>query len=134
MSALVNQLKNEHSALVSILKEAKDLGITTSAGQEKLMSAKAALLGHLQKEDEQLYPKLKERAVVDAGLRTILTTFAKDMEGISTAALEFFKKYENGGETVAFASDFGNLYAALGSRIRKEETLLYAEFIKLNID
>ena len=131
MSALVNELKAEHQILVKVLGEVKELGISSEEGQQKLMAAKDGLLAHLGKEDAQLYPKLKEKALSDQSLQTTLDTFAKDMEGISKAALDFFDKYHDGGSSIEFAKDFGALFGALGNRIRKEEAILYEEFNKL---
>lgn len=131
MSGLVNDLKQEHETLVGVLNNIKQVGITSPEARAQLAAAKDGLLTHLQKEDAELYPKLREKATSDPNLANILNTFAKDMEGISSAALGFFEKYEDGGSPVEFAKDFGALMGALGNRIRKEESILYAEFDKL---
>ncbi|MCB1192305.1 MAG: hemerythrin domain-containing protein [Leptospiraceae bacterium] len=128
---LIEELKKEHSILVQVLQDVKKQGIGSSSGKENLLKAKTTLLSHLKKEDDKLYPKLKEKAKTDANLQNILSTFAKDMEGVSKTALDFFTKYEMSDSEMEFAKDFGALYAALGNRIRKEENVLYAEYSKI---
>ncbi len=40
MSVLIEELKKEHSEIVAMLNEVKELGIPSKEGQAKLMSAK----------------------------------------------------------------------------------------------
>jgi len=44
MSALIEELKKEHSEIVAILKEVKKLGIHSEEGRSRLMSAKEHVL------------------------------------------------------------------------------------------
>lgn len=132
MTKLIDELKREHSQIVDVLNEVKGKDIRLKETQEKLLSAKAGLLTHLKKEDEELYPVLKKSAEKDKNLQQTLDMFAKDMEGISRFALEFFDKYSKGGSGIKFAQDFGRLTATLGGRIRKEENILFAEYEKLS--
>ena len=132
MSVLTNELKSEHQGLVSTLNEVKALGISSQEGITKLLAAKNGLLAHLSKEDQKLYPVLNKEAEGNSTLKTKLDMFAKDMDGISKAALDFFAKYQSGGEGLEFAKDFGGLVAVLGQRIQREESILYAEFDKIN--
>lgn len=131
MTKLVDELKSEHANLVNVLNEVKKLGITSNEGQQLLKSAKNGLIAHLQKEDRELYPQLRNAAKTDADLERTLRMFAQDMEGITTLALDFFNKYENGGSGIEFAKDFGRLFAMLGNRIGKEENILYAKYNEL---
>ncbi len=128
MSILVEELKKEHSVISEALNEAKNIGITLKEGQKALLSAKNGLVAHLKKEDERLYPALRKEAEKDESLKRTLNTFAKDMESISKAALDFFEKYSGGGSGIDFASDYGRLMSALNSRIRREESIIYAKF------
>ncbi len=132
MSKLVQELKQDHVNLVNVLNEIKQLGISSKEAQSKLMSAKEGLLAHLKKEDEQLYPVLHKAAEQDDALKRTLSTFAKEMEEISSFALDFFQKYQSGGEGFDFAKDFGKLLAGLGSRIRREENILYSAYDRIN--
>jgi hemerythrin-like domain-containing protein len=122
---LTKTLKEEHKKIADALNRVVHLGIGTHEGQAELMKAKDLLLSHLQKEDKLLYPVLQKAAKEDSQIKLMLESFAKDMEGISQAALDFFSKYEKGGEGLEFAKDFGHLFSALSLRIRREETRLY---------
>ncbi len=131
MSRLVEELKQDHKVIAETLNKVKGLGITSEEGQSTLLSAKAGLLAHLKKEDEQLYPVLNNAAKSDDNLKRQLDIFAKDMEGISIGALEFFAKYSSGGSGIEFAKDFGSLFATLSQRIGKEESIIYKKYDEL---
>jgi hypothetical protein len=133
MSKLVEELKKEHSVIAEILNNVKSLGIASEQGQKTLLAAKNVFLAHLKKEDEQLYLVLNNAAESDVNLKWTLDMYAKDMEGISKAALEFFEKYSTGGSGIKFAEDYGSFVAKLSQRIRKEENIIYAKYDELKL-
>ena len=128
MSKLIDELKEEHTRITTTLNKVEKIGAFSKKGQEVLLSAKSTLLSHLKKEDEQLYHVLRESAKKDTALKKTLDMFAKDMEKISKSVLEFFDKYSEGGSGMEFAKDYGRFFAALSSRIRREEDILYAKY------
>ncbi len=130
--SLIVELKKEYMLLTDTLADIKNLGAFTEEGKSKLILAKNALLQHLQKEDEQLYPELKRFANEDGRLQDILSTFAQEMDDISKFVLDFFNKYENQMDGVNFAEDFGTLVALLQLRISREENILYKEYEKFS--
>lgn len=130
MSLLVEQLVREHAHLVEILDQVRSSGIQTEKAQGILKEAKATLLGHIRKEDNELYPALQRRAETDEKLRSKLTAFASEMSSISKEAEEFFAKYSGGLDSKDFARDFARLYALLSKRISREESILYPEYDK----
>ena len=133
MSKLIEDLTKEHALIVDVFKKVKELGVGSKEGKDKLLLAKKGLLGHLKKEDEELYPVLKKAAEADKGLKRTLEVFAQDMGEISKFALDFFEKYSQGESSgVEFAKDFGRLFIVLGGRVRKEEGILYAAYEKLS--
>ena len=135
MPRLVQDLKHEHALITDLFKSVKDAGVSSKEGRERLLAAKKGLLGHLKKEDDKLYPVLKDAAKDDPRLQTTLNLFAKEMEEVSALVLKFFNKYSQAGASgMEFARDFGQLAAKLGSRIRKEENILSAEYDKLRQD
>ncbi len=125
MSALIRDLKNEHTIIISALNEVTKLGINTKDGQTKLLDVKDSLISHLQKEDELFYPHLQKAAQTNGSLQNTLEEYEREMEKISKIAIDFFEKYSDGGSGVEFAREFGKLYGTLGKRIKKEESVLY---------
>jgi hypothetical protein len=128
---LVQRLSKEHVALQASFNDAYNYGITTDEGRRKLHETKALLLGHLAAEDKELYPALDAAAATDPRLAALLKTLRTEMTGISAEAIAFFETYGAGGSGFGFARDFGRLSAALGSRIRREETTLFPEFLRI---
>lgn len=131
MSQLIDELKSDHVNLSSALCEIEKLGITTTQGQIVLAGAKAALLAHLQKEDEEMYPLLREAAKSDANLQEKLDNYAADMANVSQIVLAFFAKYEGNQQSQDFEKDFRGVYLALTKRIISEESKLFPEFNRL---
>ena len=133
MSALIEELKKDHSEIIDTLNEVKELGILSKEGQAKLMSIKAGLLAHLKKEDEQLYPVLKKEAENNKQLESTLDLFAIDMENVSRIVLEFFDKFYRGEiPDKELQQEFKNFSVALSKRIRNEVDILYEVYEKMN--
>ncbi len=133
MSALIDELKKEHSEIVAALNEVKELGILWKEGQAKLMSLKARLLTHLKKEDEQLYPVLRKEAENNKQLESTLDLCAMDMENVSIVVLEFFDKFDRGKIPVTeLQKGFQALSEALSKRIKNEVDILYELYEKMN--
>ena len=126
MSQLIQNLKSEHHALVEILKTVQVIGPSQSESKQLLLEVKKALLAHLKKEDQELYPKLKEAAKQNEEIDRKVNNFGKDMEEITKFTLHFFDKMENNQySSLEYAKDFGKLVTILSSRISREENILY---------
>ena len=135
MSKLIEQLQTEHGVLIARLDEVRN-SIDRKTGKLPVDKAvftltlvKKALLAHLKKEDDKLYPLLERAAATDPAIRGLLRRFSEDMSKISAAALAFFDKYSSGGLfTTAFSVDLERLHSVLMTRIRAEETELYPAY------
>ncbi len=132
MSALIEEFKREHSEILAIINEFKELGILSGEGQAKIMSVKASLLEHLWNENERLYPVLWKEAEHNNDLNKVLDVFAMDMERVSRIVQEFFDKYPRGVIGKEFLEEFESLVVTLRSRIRNEEDILYDEYDKIS--
>lgn len=132
MAPLIEELRKEHADIVNDLERVRKVGISSKEGQEWLINAKKSLIAHIQKEDAKLYPVLKEAAEKDPAVKRTLELFAKDMAEISKTAIDFFEKYAQGGSGMVFAADYGVFFAALQSRIRREENIVYRYYEKVN--
>jgi regulator of sigma D len=132
MSALIEELKREHSEIVAMLNEIERLEILSKEGQSKLMPAKERFLTHLKKEDEQFYPVLRKDAENNKQLESALDLCAIDMENVSRIVLEFFDKYYGGVIDEDFQREFERFFAAINKRIEAEEDILYDEYESMN--
>ena len=132
MSALIEELRREHSEILAILSEVEGLDILSKEGQSKTMSVKTILLEHLKKEDVKFYPVLYKEAEHNKNLKNILDLFVMDMENVSRVALEFFDKNSRGVLGKELQEEFESLFVTLRTRIRNEEDLLYEEYERRN--
>ena len=139
MSQLIEELKSDHVTLKRALKKAADFTRPATERVVILNEAKTALLGHLEKENRELYPTLRALAEHDPPLRSTLEIFARDMEAIASQAMEFFGKYhdpavvaeqfkDNVHYSIEFGKDLERLIILLGLRIGREEKTLYPEY------
>ncbi len=128
MPSLLENLKHDHKQILDILEQVKKLGIETSTGREKLLSARALLLSHIQKEDERFYPVLYQAAEQNDSLKHTLKYFSDDMEQVSRKAMDLFDKYAGGASSDEFAGEIKLLYMTLKDRIRTEEEVLFKKY------
>ena len=118
----------EHSEILAILNEVKELGILSKEGQAKLMSIKASLLEHLWNENERIYPVLWKEAEHNKNLKELLDLFAIEMEGVAKVVQQFFDKFYEGTVDRNFTHEFEAVFAAISKRIKNEEEILYGEY------
>jgi iron-sulfur cluster repair protein YtfE (RIC family) len=128
MSPLLEDLKQEHRILLGILEEVKKLGISSPPGQQRLLSARAILLSHMQKEDREFYPSLRRAAENSDDLRKVLAYFARDMEVVSRKAFSLFDRHAQGSPQEDVAGELTLLYMTLKDRIRTEEDVLFKKY------
>ncbi len=128
MSALIEEFKREHSEILAILNEVKELGILSKEGQARLMSIKASLLEHLWNENERIYPVLWKEAEHNKNLKELLDLFAIEMEGVTKVVQQFFDKFHEGTVDRNFTHEFEAVFAAISKRIKNEEEILYGEY------
>lgn len=127
---LIDALKDEHRKILAVLEEVNGIGAGTPEGLRRLLEARALFLEHLRREDRELYPLLTAAARKDPRLRLVLEGLAKDLLQVSALVDRFFAEQAAGTRRGAAeaAGDFGRLAAALETRIRREESLLYPAF------
>ena len=139
MSKLVEELTSDHVRLKQTLKRAADFRRPARESVDILQSVKTHLLEHLDKENRDLYPMLQVAAESDPSLRSLLSSFGKDMEQIVPQALEFFARYDDPDAVseritsdmeyaVQFGADLERFIGLLGLRIGREERTLYPQY------
>jgi hypothetical protein len=128
---LTEDLTREHVELREVLERVKAIGIGSKEGQQELLRARELFLAHVAREDREFYPSYRGLAESSPEAKRKAEQFGGEMATISRDLIAFFDRYRNGGEGLAFARDFGRLYAALFLRWQKEESQLYASYEKL---
>jgi iron-sulfur cluster repair protein YtfE (RIC family) len=132
MSEFVSDLKKEHVEIRNSLDKIDQIGHFTKETRVELVMVKDYLLKHLEKEDGEVYARLKETSLNDEHLKNILQYFEEEAKLISKFAVIFFDKYSSRHAlTDGFQREFNLIYSTLLKRIEKEEEILFPEYEKL---
>jgi len=135
MNKFIQELKEDHVAIATMLINLKKLGATSEEGKKLLIDSKTSLLAHLTKEDERLYPPLFERAKTDDDLQKILDVSGKEMDAITKFIINFYDKYEkDSSNSVEFDKDVTTFLTTLKTRIMKEEVGIYKAYENFEIE
>lgn len=125
ISTLIDELEVEHSKIYAMFDKAKELGVDSKDGLDRLLRAKSDLLEHLRKEDKEFYPALKRLAGKDESLKKSLETFAEETEKKSKLAMELLSKYTHGAPpSTDIMKDFSAIFSAFKERMGREEAML----------
>ncbi len=84
----------------------------------------------MKKEDDELYPTLREMAKDDQNLKLKLESLAGNLGDVTSAVAAFFEKYAEGEHEADFKADFQKIYLILSRRINSEERELFPEYEK----
>jgi len=130
---LIDELSTEHSDLCISFGNLERLDISSEESHKEIQSLKASLLAHLRRENEELYPQLREMAFNNLQLQRTLDWFTRDLARISAVLILFLDKYSDGGPPLAFKRDFSRLNKILNALIKQEERLIYTEYQNASI-
>ena len=131
MSELISELIHEHALLLSALDKAGNISLSIEDRKKEFDAIKELLLLHIQNEDKNLYPVLKEAAKTDPTKNRLLNSYFNSMSEISQMVFDFVEKYSKEKSDMAYIADFQVLYLKLKSRINKEENILFPKYESL---
>jgi iron-sulfur cluster repair protein YtfE (RIC family) len=130
--AATDRFRAQHAVLVEVVRriepllDAEKLSVSAVEVRRLLSVLMGKLTLHLAMEDNVLYPRLAHHQ--DAKVREVATRFIGEMSGIKPAIESFSNKWtKNEIQTNAalFCAEAKKIFAALGDRIRRENTELY---------
>lgn len=133
--ASTQNFRNQHQALLLIVSEMSGL-MNDAAGTKRnahdlrrLLSKLAGQLKlHLAMEDDSLYPRLVAHA--DARVSGMARRYINEMGGLANAFGDYCDKYPSPSaieqRPAEFNADSAGVFDALGKRIQRENTELYA--------
>lgn len=123
MSTLMD-FKQSHHHLNSILEDIKYAGFRSEEAQHILMENKFFILSHLFKSNRDYYPLLQVQAEPIPQLNRIFTLFSADMKLTAKTIQDFYTNYQQSQDGLAYASEYGRVYALLTHCAHKENTIL----------
>jgi hemerythrin superfamily protein len=132
MSDFINELKREHSQIRSSLQKISIMDLHSKKARKKLMEMKALLTSHIQKEDEEIYPKLKEVSSNDAQLMNVLNYLEKEIRLISQFVSIFFDRVPDNKASQSLNREFSLISSTLIIRMDQEEEIFFPEYEKIS--
>ncbi len=133
MIDLIDELRLEHTELSTSFGSLRDINISSEEDRKHLKSIKSSLLSHLRKENEELYPKLRETAANNQKLHRTIEWFTRDTARIAAVLILFLDQYAEGGDRIAFMRDFKRLSTILNALIKQEEKLIFDGYSDIDI-
>lgn len=131
--AATDAFRKQHAELIDIVKQIEaalvpqNLSTETATVRPLLSSLVGKLTMHLAMEDNALYPRLKDHA--NADVRNTTLKFITEMSGIKPVVEKYSQKWTDDAirkDAQGFCTETCGLFTALGDRIRRENTELYA--------
>lgn len=131
-----DNFRRQHTDIIEVVNKMTDM--LTSAALKENAEAVRSLLSelsgklkvHLTMEDEVLYPALQKHE--DENVRKTAQQFFDEMGGLKKAFTEYVQRWPNAESIKNNSEDFVNetkeIFAALASRIKREDTELYELF------
>ncbi len=125
---MIKTLKKEHSVIIDNLEEIKKLGVYSKDGQDVILLIQMNILSHLEKEDKELYPVLKDAVKSERKVNNTLNLFDEiNIRAVSDTVIHFFEDYARKAKN-QLAMETEWLIETLTWRIQKEESLIFAMY------
>lgn len=113
-----------HNHLTQLIESIKEAGFRSEEAKEILMENKAFILSHIMKSNRDYYPQLQLEAQNIPQLARIFTIFAADMQVTGKTIHEFYMQFHYREDGLAYAGEYGKIYALLTHCAHKENTIL----------
>lgn len=124
---LIKALCIEHSVIIDNLEEIKRLGVHSRKGQDMIFSIQMNIRRHLEKENKELYPVLKDAVKFERKVNDTSNLFDDNISAVSNTAVHFFENYSTKArKQLAMETEW--LIEALTWRIQREESLIFAMY------
>ncbi len=127
---MLESFKREHSEILDVLDKIEKLGISSKEGQETLLLTKELIFTHMDKENREFYPKIKEAKKNHQMLEKALIDFDKDMNQIAHF-IDLFFDINSSPERRDMQLYTEKFIEALKRRILREENILFPAFGRL---
>lgn len=113
-----------HNNLTHLIERIKEAGFRSEEAKEILMENKSFILSHILKSNRDYYPILQLEAESIPQLSRIFTIFAADMKVTGKTIQDFYMHFHYREDGLAYAGEYGKIYALLTHCAHKENTIL----------
>jgi len=128
VSKLIDELREDHTRIRASLDEIEAMCLAGKDVQEKVRSIEHHLVEHLKKEDELLYPRLREHMHGRKELKRLLDSLPGNMDYITRLAEEFFSRHPSAETSPEFKMELESLIENIRNRILNEENFFFMEY------
>ncbi|KKL60555.1 hypothetical protein LCGC14_2204160 [marine sediment metagenome] len=133
MGSSIQALKKEHEKIIDTLKACRESGKDPLDSQQQLKILHALLVEHLDREDHMVYSRLREAALGNERVTTILDRFDDDLLELTIAAKEFFAVSSTDTKRrMDHIRDYGTFFIMLKEQLEREESILFPEYERLS--
>jgi len=132
MSEFIDSLRKEHDEIKASLMKISSMDLSSKDARLQLSIIQEVFIKHLQKEDDEMYPRLKEASSSDEQLMNILKYMEDEIKLISQFVFIFFDKFSKKTDSVGFDREFSLICSTLIQRIEKEEKVFFPEYEKMS--
>jgi iron-sulfur cluster repair protein YtfE (RIC family) len=132
MSEFIDSLRKEHDEIKESLMKISAMDLSSKDARLQLATIQEVFIKHLQKEDDEMYPRLKEASSSDEQLMNILKYMEDEIKLISQFVFIFFDKFSKKTDSVGFDREFSLICSTLIKRIEKEEEVFFPEYEKIS--
>jgi iron-sulfur cluster repair protein YtfE (RIC family) len=132
MSEFIDSLRKEHDVIKESLMKISSMDLSSRDARVQLSIIQEVFIKHLQKEDDEMYPRLKEASSSDEQLMNILKYMEDEIKLISQFVFIFFDKFSKKTDPVGFDREFSLICSTLIQRIEKEEEVFFPEYEKIS--
>jgi hypothetical protein len=129
---MIDELRTDHLDLSISFERLCDIDITSEIGKEELRRIKAVFLSHMKKENDELYPALRDESFNNGKLQATLDWFTKDFVRIFAVTILFLDKYAEGGNHRDFIKEHSRLTRILNALLKQEENIIFTEYLKIH--
>ena len=120
MSAFIDSLREEHAEIKESLMKISAMDLWSKEARLQLLKIQEVFINHLQKEDDEMYPRLKAASSSDEQLMSILKYMEDEIKLISQFVFIFFDKFSQKATPVGFDREFSPRTIPIRSRWARE--------------
>jgi iron-sulfur cluster repair protein YtfE (RIC family) len=132
VSEFIEELKREHAEIRDSLLQINNMDLFSAEARNRLMEVRELLVKHLQKEDQKMYPRLKEASSEDEHFQDILNYLEGEIKLISQFVFIFFDKYSKKSSPAGIEREFNLISSTLIKRIEKEEEFFFPKYERMS--